>query len=194
MFAMRTAKVTRETRETQITVEVNVDGSGRSNVDTEVKFLTHMIELLATHSLFDITVHARGDLVHHLVEDLALTLGQAFKEALGDRAGIVRFGHAMAPLDEALAYASVDLAKRPYNVIDLKIDKNGVEDMAREDIYHFTRSLATAMEATIHIMVQHGENDHHKIECGVKSLALALRQAVAYDPRRSGVPSSKGVM
>ncbi len=191
---MRTAKVTRETRETQISVEINVDGSGQSQVDTEVKFLTHMIELLATHSLFDIKVHARGDLVHHLVEDLALTLGQAFKEALGDRAGIIRFGYTMAPLDEALAYAAVDLAKRPYNVIDLKIDKNGVEDMAREDIYHFTRSLATAMEATIHIIVQHGENDHHQIEAAIKALPLALRQAVAYDPRRSGVPSSKGVM
>jgi imidazoleglycerol-phosphate dehydratase len=191
---MRTAKVSRETRETRISVEVNIDGNGRSSVDTEVKFLTHMIELLATHSLFDITVHARGDLVHHLVEDLALTLGQAFKEALGDRAGIVRFGYAMVPLDEALAYASVDLAKRPYNVIDLKIDRNGVEDMAREDIYHFARSLTTTLEATIHIIVQHGENDHHKIESGIKALALALRQAVAYDPRRSGVPSSKGVM
>jgi imidazoleglycerol-phosphate dehydratase len=191
---MRTAKITRETRETQITVEVNVDGNGQSNVDTEVKFLTHIIELLATHSLFDIKVHARGDLVHHLVEDLALTLGQALRESLGDRKGIVRFGYAMVPLDEALAYAGVDLAKRPYNVIDLKIDKNGVEDMAREDIYHFARSLATAMEATIHIIVQHGENDHHKIEAGIKALAVALRQAVAPDPRRSGVPSSKGVM
>lgn len=191
---MRTADVTRETRETQISVQVNLDGSGRSDVDTDVKFLTHLIELLATHSLFDITVHARGDLVHHLVEDLALTLGQAFNKALGDRRGIARFGYAIVPLDEALAYASVDLAKRPYHVIDLKIDRDGVEDMAREDIYHFTRSLAMAMEATIHIIVQHGENDHHKIECGIKALALALRQAVAYDPRRSGVPSSKGVM
>ncbi|MCS6807007.1 MAG: imidazoleglycerol-phosphate dehydratase HisB [Acidobacteriota bacterium] len=191
---MRTANVTRETRETQISVQVNVDGSGQHQVDTEVKFLTHLLELLATHSLFDITVHARGDLVHHLVEDVALTLGQALNQALGDRTGIARFGWAMVPLDESLAYASVDLARRPYHVIDLKIDKNGVEDMAREDIYHFTRSLATAMEATVHIIVQHGDNDHHKIESGIKALAWALRQAVAHDPRRSGVPSSKGVI
>lgn len=191
---MRTANITRETRETQIFVQVNVDGSGQHHVDTDVKFLTHMIELLATHSLFDITIRARGDLVHHLVEDVALTLGQALNQALGDRVGIVRFGWAMVPLDESLASASVDLARRPYHVIDLQIDRNGVEDMAREDIYHFTRSLATAMEATIHIIVQHGDNDHHKIESGIKALALALRQAVSHDPRRSGVPSSKGVI
>jgi len=191
---MRTGEIKRETRETQISVQVNLDGEGRSSVDTEIKFLTHLIELLTTHSLFDITVHARGDLVHHIVEDTALSLGAAMNQALGDRAGIVRFGHAVVPLDEALAVASVDLAKRPYNVIDLKIDKNGIEDMAREDIYHFTRSLATAMEATIHVIVQYGENDHHKVESGIKALARALRQAVARDPQRSGVPSSKGVM
>jgi imidazoleglycerol-phosphate dehydratase len=191
---MRTGKIKRETRETQISVEVNLDGDGRSSVDTEVKFLTHLIELLATHSLFDITLQARGDLVHHIVEDVALSLGAALNQALGDRTGIVRFGHAVVPLDEALAMAGVDLAKRPYNVIDLNIDKNGIEDMPREDIYHFTRSLATAMEATIHIIVQYGENDHHKVESGIKALARALRQAVARDPRRSGVPSSKGVM
>lgn len=191
---MRTGHIIRETRETEISVEVNLDGRGRAKVDTAVKFLTHLIELLATHSLFDITVCAQGDLVHHIVEDTALSLGAAFNQALGDRVGIVRFGHAIVPLDEALAVASVDLAKRPYNVIDLKIDKDGIEDMPREDIYHFTRSLATAMEATIHVMVQYGENDHHKVESGIKALARALRHAVAGDPRRSGVPSSKGVM
>ncbi|RMG48290.1 MAG: imidazoleglycerol-phosphate dehydratase HisB [Acidobacteria bacterium] len=191
---MRTAQLTRETGETEITVEVNLDGSGQSEVDTEVKFLTHMIELLATHSLFDLSVRARGDLIHHVVEDTALALGAAINRALGDRAGIARFGHAVVPLDEALAMASVDLARRPYNVIDLKIDKNGIEDMPREDIYHFARSLATAMEATIHIIVHYGENDHHKVECGIKALARALRQAVAPDPRRPGIPSSKGVI
>jgi imidazoleglycerol-phosphate dehydratase len=191
---MRVAAVNRKTRETEISVEINLDGQGRAEVTTGIGFLKHMIDLISHHSMVDIQAEAAGDLVHHTVEDMALTLGQAMNRALGDRTGIVRFGYALIPLDDALAYASVDLARRAYSVVDFKIEKDGVEDLPREDIYHFVRSLATAMEANIHIVVQYGENDHHKVESGLKAFAVALRQAVSPDPGRAGVPSSKGVM
>jgi len=125
---------------------------------------------------------------------VALALGAAVNQALGERAGIRRFGSALVPLDEALALASVDLARRPFSVADLKLVREMVEDMPREDIAHFLRSLTTAMDACVHIVVLYGENDHHKIEAGVKAFALALRMAMSPDPRRSGVPSSKGVI
>ncbi len=191
---MRTARVQRTTKETSISVEVNLDGDGRYQVDCKIGFLKHMIELLSAHSLIDVRLNASGDLVHHIVEDTALALGDAIHHALGERKGIMRFGWALAPLDEALSYASVDLAKRPYAVAELKIEKEGVEDLPREDIYHFIRSLAMGMQANLHVMTQYGENDHHKTETGLKALALSLRQAIASDPRRAGVPSSKGAM
>ncbi|HXF05232.1 MAG TPA: imidazoleglycerol-phosphate dehydratase [Blastocatellia bacterium] len=191
---MRTGHVERKTRETEITTTVRIEGTGAASVRTRIGFLKHMLELIGHHALFDLEVSADGDLVHHIVEDTALAVGEALNRALGGREGISRFGWAVVPLDDALASASVDLARRPYAVVDLKIERDGVEDMPREDIYHFLRSLATALEATIHVIVHYGENDHHKVEAGVKALALALRQAVSADPRRSGVPSSKGVI
>ena len=191
---MRIAKINRTTKETAILVEVNLDGTGSSEVDSSIGFLKHMVELLSTHSLIDVRLSARGDLVHHIVEDTALSLGDAINQALGERRGIVRFGWALAPLDEAISLAAVDLAKRPFAVIDLKIEKEGVEDLPREDIYHFLRSLAFGMQANLHVIAQYGDNDHHKVETGIKALALALRQAITNDPRRSGIPSSKGSM
>ncbi len=190
----RRARVQRTTRETSILVEVHLDGEGRSQVETRLAFLAHLLELLSHHSLMDVVVRAEGDLIHHLVEDTALALGAAVNQALGERTGIRRFGWALVPLDEALALASVDLARRPFSVADLKLEREMLEDMPREDIAHFLRSLATAMEAGVHIVVLYGENDHHKIEAGVKAFALALRMAMSADPRRSGVPSSKGVI
>ncbi len=190
----RRARVHRTTRETGVFAEVVLDGEGRAEVELRPAFLTHMLELLAHHSLMDLTVKAEGDLVHHLVEDVGLTLGAAVNQALGERTGIRRFGSALVPLDEALAMASVDLARRPFSVTDLKLVREMIEDMPREDIAHFLRSLTTAMEACVHIVVLYGENDHHKIEAGVKAFALALRLAMSPDPRRSGVPSSKGVI
>jgi len=177
-----------------VVAEVVLDGEGRADVKLRPAFLTHLLELLSHHSLMDLTVKAEGDLVHHLVEDVALALGAAVNQALGERAGIRRFGSALVPLDEALALASVDLARRPFSVADLKLVREMVEDMPREDIAHFLRSLTTAMDACVHIVVLYGENDHHKIEAGVKAFALALRMAMSPDPRRSGVPSSKGVI
>ncbi len=191
---MRTATVERKTRETEISATVTLEATGVTRIRTRLGFLTHLLDLLGHHSLCDLEVSAEGDLLHHIVEDTALTVGEAIHRALGNREGICRFGWATVPLDDALASASVDLARRPYAVVDLKIERDILEDMPREDIYHFVRSLATALEATVHVVVHYGQNDHHKVEAGIKALALALRQAVALDPRRTGVPSSKGVI
>jgi imidazoleglycerol-phosphate dehydratase len=191
---MRTEEVYRKTKETEVRVKVNLDGSGKATIKTEVPFLDHMVISLATHSMIDITAKVTGDLRHHSVEDLAIGLGEALSKALGAREGIARFGYATAPMDCSLAFAAVDLVKRPYFKIDLKLRGKKIEDMPTEDINHFFESLATSLCANVHFYVQYGSNDHHKAEAAVKALALSLRQAVAIDPRRKGVPSSKGVI
>jgi imidazoleglycerol-phosphate dehydratase len=191
---MRTEEVYRKTKETEVKVKVNLDGTGKVNVETGVPFLDHMVTSLATHSMIDINAKVTGDLRHHSVEDLAIGLGEALSKALGTRKGITRFGYAAAPMDCSLAFAAVDLVKRPYFKIDLKLRGKKIEDMPTEDINHFFESLATSLCANVHVYVQYGSNDHHKTEASVKALALALRQAVAMDPRRKGVPSSKGVI
>jgi imidazoleglycerol-phosphate dehydratase len=192
---MRTAKIQKKTRETQIEVSVNLDGTGTSDSRTGVKFLDHMLDSFATHSLVDLEVRARGDLQHHLVEDVALALGQALSTALSDRAGITRFGQAIIPMDDALALVSIDLVKRPYSSIQLRLERVMVEDAPREDLEHFFVSLATSLGSTVHIKMLDGRNDHHKFEAAVKGVALAFRKAAAPDPRRSKrPPSSKGAM
>jgi imidazoleglycerol-phosphate dehydratase len=191
---MRTEEVYRKTKETEVRVKVNLDGTGKVEVKTGVPFLDHMVTSLATHSMIDITAKVTGDLRHHSVEDLAIGLGEALSKALGTREGIARFGYAAAPMDCSLAFAAVDLVKRPYFKIDLKLRGKKIEDMPTEDINHFFESLATSLCANVHVYVQYGSNDHHKAEAAVKALALSLRQAVAIDPRRKGVPSSKGVI
>lgn len=191
---MRTEKVSRKTKETDVQVSVNLDGEGKTTVSTNVPFLDHMLTSLATHSLIDINASVNGDLVHHCVEDLALGLGEALNKALGTREGITRFGNAAAPMDCSLAFAAVDLVKRPYFKIDLKLRGKKVEEMPTEDIQHFFESLANALQANVHIFVEYGSNDHHKAEAATKALALSLRQAVTIDPKRKGVPSSKGVI
>ena len=191
---MRTKEVHRKTRETEVKVKVNLDGEGKADVKTGMCFLDHMVTSFATHSLIDLTAKVTGDLKHHSVEDLAICLGEAVNKALGTREGITRFGYAAAPMDCSLAFAAVDLVKRPYFKIDLKLRGKKVEDMATEDINHFFQSFATSLAANVHLFTQYGSNDHHKAEAAVKALALSLRQAVAMDPRRKGVPSSKGVI
>ncbi len=191
---MRTEEVYRKTKETEVKVKVNLDGEGKAQVATSVPFLDHMLTSLATHSLIDIDASVKGDLVHHMVEDLALGLGEALNKALGTREGITRFGNATAPMDCSLALAAVDLVKRPYFKIDLKLRGKKVEEMPTEDIQHFFESLTQTLQANIHILVMYGSNDHHKAEAATKALALSLRQAVTMDPRRKGVPSSKGVI
>ena len=191
---MRTKKVHRKTRETEVKVKVNLDGEGKADVKTGMCFLDHMVTSFATHSLIDLTAKVTGDLKHHSVEDLAICLGEAVNKALGTREGLTRFGYAAAPMDCSLAFAAVDLVKRPYFKIDLKLRGKKVEDMATEDINHFFQSFATSLAANVHLFTQYGSNDHHKAEAAVKALALSFRQAVAMDPRRKGVPSSKGVI
>jgi imidazoleglycerol-phosphate dehydratase len=191
---MRKDEVYRKTKETEVSVKVNLDGTGKVEVKTGVPFLDHMVTSLATHSMIDITAKVTGDLRHHSVEDLAIGLGEALSKALGTREGIARFGYAAAPMDCSLAFAAVDLVKRPYFKIDLKLRGKKIEDMPTEDINHFLESLATSLCANVHVYVQYGSNDHHKAEAAVKALALSLRQAAAIDPRRKGVPSSKGVI
>jgi len=194
---LRRAKVSRKTRETDITVEVDLDGAGRAENKTGIRFLDHMLDSLATHGLVDIKVRAKGDLEHHTVEDVAIALGRAISQALGDRRGIRRFGDAVVPMDDGLALAAVDLVKRPYSAVDLKLERVMLEDAPREDLEHFFGSLAQSLEATVHVKVLDGSNDHHKFEASVKAFALALREAASIDPRRAGLkgpPSSKGSM
>jgi imidazoleglycerol-phosphate dehydratase len=191
---MRADEVYRKTRETEVHVKVNLDSEGKADVDTGVSFLDHLMTSLATHSLVDIMAKVKGDLRHHAGEDLAICLGEALSKALGNREGINRFGYAAVPMDCSLAFSAVDLVKRPYSRIDLKLRGKKVEDMPSEDIHHFLETLATSLAANIHVWIEYGNNDHHKAEAAIKALALSLKQAVALDPRRKGIPSSKGVI
>jgi imidazoleglycerol-phosphate dehydratase len=191
---MRKDEVYRKTKETEVSVKVNLDGEGKADTNSGVPFLDHMVTSLATHSMIDITAKVKGDLRHHSVEDLAICLGEALSKALGNREGITRFGNAAVPMDCSLAFAAVDLVKRPYFKIDLKLRGKKIEDMPTEDINHFFESLAISLCANVHVFVQYGSNDHHKAEAAIKAFALSLRQAIALDPRRKGVPSSKGVI
>jgi imidazoleglycerol-phosphate dehydratase len=191
---MRTEEVYRKTKETEVKVKVNLDGEGKAAINSGIPFLDHMLTSLATHSFIDIDVFVKGDLAHHCTEDLALSLGEALSKALGTREGITRFGNATAPMDCSLALAAIDLVKRPYFKLDLKLKGKKVEGMPTEDIVHFFESLTQSLQANVHILVEYGSNDHHKAEAATKALALSLRQAVSVDPRRKGVPSSKGVI
>jgi imidazoleglycerol-phosphate dehydratase len=190
----RTGNVVRTTRETKVEARIEIDGTGKAKVKTTIPLLDHLLVTLATHSLVDIQVDASGDLVHHVVEDVAITLGEAMSKALGERDAITRFGWALVPMDDALALASVDLARRPFSSVDLKTVDASIEGLKSEDIVHFVNSLATSLEASVHLRVQYGGNDHHNVEAAFKALALSLRQACTNDARRSGPPSSKGAV
>jgi imidazoleglycerol phosphate dehydratase HisB len=192
---MRAASHFRKTRETEVRVEVTVDGSGRADVETGIGFLDHLLVTLARFSGFDLFVRCRGDLHvddHHTAEDVALGIGAALDEALGDRSGIARFGSAYAPLDEALARAVVDLSARPWAEVRLDLRRDTIGALATENVGHVLRSLAARSRTTLHVDVLRGENDHHKAEAAFKAVALALKAAVA---RTGGeVPSTKGVL
>lgn len=191
----RSARVRRETGETSIDVTVALDGGGRAEVDTGVPFLDHMLDALSRHSLIDIGVSARGDTHvddHHTVEDVGIALGQALDEALGDKRGISRFGHAEVPLDEALVAVTVDLSGRPFMVYNVKIRHHKVGSFATELVNDFMLAFMNAGMMNLHINQRYGRNPHHIIEAIFKALARALKQAVAIDPRVRGVPSTKG--
>ncbi len=191
----RRASVTRTTKETDITVELNVDGRGHAAVDTGVPFLNHMLDIFARHGFFDLTVRARGDLEidpHHTVEDIGLTLGQALREALGDKAGIRRFGDAACPLDEALVTAVVDLSGRPFLAYNLRIKQPRVGNFDTELVHDFLLAFTNQVGMNLHLNQVQGRNPHHIIEAGFKALARALDQAKQIDPRVQGVLSTKG--
>ncbi len=192
----RQAKVSRETLETKIALELVLDGSGRAEVATGIGFLDHMLTALAKHARFDLTLKCAGDLQvddHHTVEDCALALGQALDQALGQRRGIARFGSAFAPLDEALARAVVDLSGRPCAVVELGLEREALGELACENLAHFFTSLATTGRMALHVDVLRGANDHHRAEAAFKAAALALRQAVRLEGPDE-VPSTKGVL
>lgn len=195
----RTATVTRSTKETTITVTVDLDGSGKSEILTGLGFLDHMFTALSKHSMIDIKLICKGDLEvddHHTAEDCALALGQAIDESLGPaKTGIQRYGFAFAPLDEALSRAVVDISGRPSAVVDLKFVREKVGAISTEMLTHVFQSLAMSAKLTLHVHVIEGANDHHKAESAFKALALAFKQAVFIDPRRSNdVPSTKGTL
>jgi len=192
----RTAAVERMTRETTVNVTLTLEGTGQAEARTGIGFLDHLIETLARHAAFDVTLACKGDLRvddHHTAEDCALAVGEALDRALGERRGVTRFGSAFAPLDEALARAVVDLSGRPYSAITLGLGRETIGGLACENVAHVLRSLAVAARLTLHVDVLRGENDHHRAEAAFKAVALALRQAVTCSGD-DDVPSTKGVL
>jgi imidazoleglycerol-phosphate dehydratase len=194
----RIATVSRRTAETSIDLTLNLDGSGKFVTETGVGFLDHMLSHIAKHGVFDLEVRCTGDLwidEHHTVEDIGIALGEAFAQAAGDKAGLVRAGSAYMPLDEALARAAVDLSGRPYAVLDLRLLGREVGGLPPDLFNHFLESFAFAAKLNLHLAVLAGVNDHHKIEAAFKAMARALDAAVQVDPRRGGdIPSTKGTL
>lgn len=194
---MRTAKIERTTRETQVSVELDLDGTGEGSVETEIGFFDHMLELLKKHALIDLTVRANGDLkvdYHHTVEDVGLVFGKALDQALGDRVGLVRYGFASIPMDEALCETSLDLGGRPFLVMQCAMKHMFVKDFEVKLVEEFFRAVSVESRANIHLRQIYGDEAHHVCEGLFKSFARALRAAKAIDPLEKGVPSSKGVI
>jgi len=187
----RSAVVKRKTKETDILVDINLDGSGKSEISTRIAFFNHILELFARHSGIDLKLNAEGDLVHHLIEDIGISLGKAIFKALGDKKGIKRFGDKTIPMDEALATCAVDLSGRSYHNIDLKI-KGIIEDMEAENLVHFFESLSINAKINLHIIVHYGSNEHHKAEAAIKSLAYAFKEAI--ELKGEQIPSTKGIL
>jgi len=194
----RSAKVTRKTQETNISLGLTLDGSGRYEVSTGIGMLDHLLEQLARHGLFDLRVQATGDIdrdPHHLVEDIGITLGRALDKALGERRGIVRFGHAIVPMDEALAMAVVDLGGRAHSTIDMEFGRELIGQLPAENIGHLLSAFAQEGRFSLHLKLLSGVNDHHRAEAAFKALARALSDAARLDERIAGeIPSTKDVL
>jgi imidazoleglycerol-phosphate dehydratase len=193
----RTAQITRKTGETDVALTLGLDGSGAGTRDTNVGFLDHMLDLVARHGRFDIDVAVTGDLqtgAHHTVEDTGIVLGQALDQALGDRRRIVRYGHAVIPMDEARAACTIDVSGRPYGAIEgfERLPAGDIAGFEHEVAEEFFRAVASAARLTLHLELQAGTNAHHMIEACFKAFARALRAAVAVDPTETGIPSTKG--
>ncbi|MCD6074588.1 MAG: imidazoleglycerol-phosphate dehydratase HisB [Rhodospirillales bacterium] len=195
---MRQARIERKTKETEIAVSVNLDGTGKYNVSTGIGFLDHMLEQLSRHSLMDLEVKAKGDLhidFHHTTEDTGIAIGEAVNKALGDRKGIVRFGSALVPLDEALSQVVVDCSNRPYLVWKVNFTRPKLGDMDTELFKEWFQAFAQAAGLTLHVETLYGDNNHHIVESAYKGLARAFRTAITLDDRALGVvPSTKGVL
>lgn len=192
---MRTAEVRRETKETQISVRLDLDGSGAAKLDTGVPFLDHMLDQVARHGLFDLTIEAKGDLhidAHHVVEDIGITFGQAFARAIGDKTGIYRYGHAYVPLDEALSRVVVDLSGRPGLSFEIAFTRARIGEFDVDLIHEFFQGFVNHANVTLHVDNLKGDNAHHQAETAFKAFGRALRMAVERDARTQGVPSTKG--
>ena len=192
---MRRAEVTRNTSETKVSVRLNLDGSGRGRIATGIPFLDHMLEQVVRHGVFDIEVSAEGDLhvdAHHTVEDIGITLGQAFARALGDKKGVRRYGHAYVPLDEALSRAVVDLSGRPGLEFQIAFSRARIGEFDVDLVHEFFQGFVNHAQVTLHVDNLKGVNAHHQAETAFKAFGRALRMAIETDPREPGVPSTKG--
>ena len=194
---MRTSHLKRETAETSITLSINIDGEGKTDIQTGVGFFDHMLTHIGKHSLSDLMVHAKGDIhidCHHTVEDTGIVLGQALKEALGTKEGITRYGHAIVPMEEALILCAVDISGRPYLAIDTPFTTDRVGDFDTEMVEEFFRAVSIHAGLNLHIEVLKGKNNHHIIEGMCKAFAKAMMDAMCLNPRIKGVPSTKGML
>ena len=193
---LRTATLRRTTSETTISINVNLDGDGRAQIVSGLKFLDHLITTFCKYSLVDIEaeIKSHDSILHHLIEDIAICIGQGLDKALGDRARIMRFGYAIVPMDDSRSNSAIDLVRRQFSKFELKLERNEVEGIVKEDIEHFFRSLLQNLVACTHILVEYGKDDHHKLESAMKSFAIAFRNASAIDQRRKGLPSTKDMM
>ena len=192
---MRNGAVTRETKETQITIQIDLDGSGKYQVETPFPFLNHMLSAFAKHGYFDLTVKAKGDVEiddHHTVEDIGIVLGETLAQAWGEKRGIRRFGHASIPLDEALAEVTVDLSGRPYLVYQVQMPKKKIKEFDTDLVEHFFRAVVDQCKINLHVNLHYGKDPHHILEAIFKGFGRALDAATQIDPRLKGVASTKG--
>lgn len=194
----RTCDIERKTKEVSIVAKIDLDGKGNSKVNTGVDFLDHIIISFSKHSKIDLELNAKSEdgIKHHLIEDTGIILGQAIAKALGKRERINRFGNATVPMDESVTSVAIDLIKRQYSHIDLKLEREKIEDISQEDIIHFFQSFIGNLNCCMHIIVHYGTNDHHKIESAIKATALALKNAIKIDLTNEGefLPTTKGMM
>jgi imidazoleglycerol-phosphate dehydratase len=196
-MAKRSAKILRKTGETDISLSLNIDGRGKSSVKTSIPFFDHMLKLFAKHGLFDLTLKAKGDIevdYHHTVEDVGICLGQAFKKALGDKKGIARYGEAKVPMDESLAEVIIDISGRPHLTYNVKFKKTKFIDFDLEVVREFFEAFVMNAGVTVHINLLRGRNMHHMIESIFKAFAVTLSKACEINPRKKGIPSTKGVI
>ncbi|MFX1317127.1 MAG: imidazoleglycerol-phosphate dehydratase HisB [Promethearchaeota archaeon] len=188
----RNAKLTRETAETNIKIDLNLDGSGEYEIDTGFKFMDHMLKILAKHSQINLFVNASGDLTHHIIEDLGIVLGECFLKALGDKKGINRYGSALIPMDESLVRCAIDICGRKSLILDLNLNECNIEDVATEDINHFFNSFAENAKINLHLKVLYGKDQHHKVEAAFKALARSIKEAIKIVSNE--IPSTKNIL